>query len=221
MPAAYQLLPHPDRDWMITPDGKRWDRDLYSIETWRNHQWSIFAPEARARIEKRFASKEEAARYFEVLSRYFEKNLRRAQRFYRALSVPVQHLAVSYVVFGGDCTLTPARCAVERIKGRTRIRFNPREVVNRVPGVNYDRLMLEPGDGRVTKPSLLARNSLDPSIAATRNDVFPLAYSVFLCESHGRLTTNKTFQDNLLNILLTQETSEDRIDQERAEASNG
>ncbi|MFQ5757535.1 MAG: lipase family alpha/beta hydrolase [Acidiferrobacterales bacterium] len=218
MPAAFELLPHPDRDWMITPEGKKWDRDLYSVDTWRRYQWSIFDSNARARVRKRFASDEEAQRYLATLERYFAKNLQRAKRFYKALSVPLAESPVRYIVFGGDCTLTPARCLVERVNGQLRIRFHPREVLNRVPGVDYDRLMLEPGDGRVTKSSLLARNSLDPSLETGAGD-FQLAYSVFSCETHRLLTANMTFQDNLLNTLLTQESTEDRLHSSSIRAS--
>jgi len=42
-------------------------------------------------------------------------------------------------------------------------------------------------------------------------DVFPLAYSLFLCETHAELTGNISFQDNLLNILLLQKTTADRV----------
>jgi hypothetical protein len=59
--------------------------------------------------------------------------------------------------------------------------------------------MLEPGDGSVTKASLLARDSLDP--LAARSD-FPIAWSMFVCEPHQNLPANPTFRDNLLNILL-------------------
>lgn len=209
MPAAYQILPHPDRDWMITPEGKKWERDLYAVATWRTYQWSIFDLKARARVRKRFDSDAQAERYLATLERYFAKNLERAKRFYRALSAPLHESPVKYVVFGGDCQLTPARCLVEQVNGITRVRFRPREVTYRVPGVDYERLMLEPGDGRVTKSSLLARNSLDPSAGVVGD--FPLAYSVFLCESHRRLTANRSFQDNLLNILLSQDTTENRM----------
>lgn len=209
MPAAYQLLPHPDRDWMITPEGTKWERDLYAVATWRTYQWSIFDPEARARVRKRFDSDAQAERYLATLERYFAKNLERAKRFYRALSAPLHESPVKYVVFGGDCQLTPARCLVEQVNGVTRVRFRPQEVTHRVPGVDYERLMLEPGDGRVTKPSLLARNSLDPSAGVVGD--FPLAYAVFLCEDHRRLTGNLTFQDNLLNILLSPEVTENRV----------
>ncbi|MFQ5757798.1 MAG: hypothetical protein ACE5H7_17110 [Acidiferrobacterales bacterium] len=214
MPSTYQLLPHPDRDWMITLEGKKWHRDLYAVETWRNFQWSIFDPKARKRIKKRFSSPAQANRYLAVLERYFERNLARAKAFHRALSIPLAQTPVRYIVFGGDCVLTPARCAVERVNGQTHIRLYPSEIAHPIRGIDYERLMLEPGDGRVTKPSLLGRNSLDPSVPENNGGAFPIAYAVFFCDRHSRLTANITFQDNMLNILLSQQTTEDRLNRQ-------
>jgi hypothetical protein len=70
-------------------------------------------------------------------------------------------------------------------------------------GVDYDWIMLEPGDGTVTKSSLLARETLDPSVPRHRWVSFPLDYPIFLCESHTALTGNITFQDALLHTLLS------------------
>ncbi|MDX8404903.1 MAG: hypothetical protein R8K50_01980 [Mariprofundus sp.] len=106
--------------------------------------------------------------------------------------------------------MTPARCLIERVDGKVAIRLNPKNIVHKIKGIDYEKLMLEPGDGRVTKPSLLARNALDPSVPV-RDELFPLAYSLFLCEEHSRLTGNINFQDNLLNVLLLQQTTEDRM----------
>ncbi len=143
MPSAYQLLPHPDRGWMITLDGRRLNRDLYSIATWREYRWSVFDPEMRNRIRKRFASQAEAHRYLALLERYFEKNLVRAKRFHRALSLPLRQSPVCYIVFGGDCTLTPARCLVEQINGRAYIRLYPNQIKQPRPGVDYRKLVFE------------------------------------------------------------------------------
>lgn len=55
----------------------------------------------------------------------------------------------------------------------------------------------------MTKSSLLARNSLDPSVPRHPYVFFPLDYSMFICESHDQLTGNVTFQDNLLHVLLS------------------
>ena len=65
--------------------------------------------------------------------------------------------------------------------------------------------MLEPGDGAVTKASLLARESLDPMVPRHKWSFFPLHYPLFLCAEHSQLTTNLFFQDNLLNFLLNRD----------------
>ena len=65
--------------------------------------------------------------------------------------------------------------------------------------------MFEPGDGQVTKPSLLARQNLNPTAPRDEHIFFPLAYSFFLCVAHDKLTGNLNFQDNLLNVLLSGE----------------
>jgi hypothetical protein len=85
------------------------------------------------------------------------------------------------------------------------MRLYPKEVKNRVSRVNYEKLMLEPGDGRVTRASLLGRQALDRSVPRDKYSDFPLHYTVLICELHEDLTGNVNFQDNLLNILLTQD----------------
>lgn len=211
MPGGYQLLPHPDRDWMVTPNGSRDPRDLYDMATWRKFRWSIFDPEVREDIRSRFKDDKSSDLYLSLLERYFEKHLRRARQFHRVISIPMQSSPVRYIVFGGDCEPTPARCLIESVNGKVVVRLHPEDIVNRVQGIDYEKLMLEPGDGRVTKPSLLARNALDPSVPGRDREVFPLAYSMFLCVEHSQLTGNISFQDNLLNVLLLQETTEDRM----------
>ncbi len=109
------------------------------------------------------------------------------------------------MVFGGDCELTPARLLVEEVRGESVLRLRPSEIVKRLPGVDYEKIMLEPGDGRVTKPSLFAREALDPTVPRHRYSYFPMDHSILLCESHDSLTGNISFQNNLLNILLTRD----------------
>jgi hypothetical protein len=89
---------------------------------------------------------------------------------------------------------------LENVGGQIMIRLDPDEIHERIPGVDYEALMLEPGDGRVTKASLLARDSLSPD--ARQPGFFPIAYAVFICRSHADLPSDITFRDNLLNILL-------------------
>ncbi|MFK8014229.1 MAG: hypothetical protein AB8G17_02145 [Gammaproteobacteria bacterium] len=216
-PSAYQVLPHALRDWLVgsdgkpvewyqDPDGKVQQVDQFDIDWWRDHQLSIFDPAVRERIIKQAPDREQGEAHFERMTRYFETHLERGRRFSWSLTVPAPHIEQRYAVFGGSCHLTHARGLMEEIDERFRIRFDPRDVVSRQLGVDYTRLLLEPGDGTVTKASLLARQILDPTVRRHRYSFFPLDYSIFLCEDHTRLTENPSFQDNLLNALLSADT---------------
>ena len=208
MPSVYQLLPHPVTDWLVDPAGRALERDLYFVGTWIAYHWSVFDPAIERRVTARFKNAAAAAAYLGTLQDYFAKRIERARRFVWSLSYnEQQHAPVRLVVFGGDCVLTPARVVLEEeptaASGRSAsLRLLPGDVHSRVPGVDYSRLMLEPGDGEVTKPSLLARQSLDPTVSRTDDVFFPLAYAFFLCVDHEQLTANINFQDNLLNVLL-------------------
>ena len=209
MPSVYELLPHPINSWIIAADGRPLERDLFFAGTWLAYRWSVFDPQTIARIRGRFRDPGEAQAQVEMLQRYMRKRLERARRFVWSLSYnETERAPVKLVVFGGDCNLTPARVVVEQPGGADReakVRLYPGEIQHPVAGVDYRRVMLEPGDGSVTKASLLARESLNPTISRSQDIFFPLAYSFFLCEDHEHLTGNINFEDNLLNVLLSGE----------------
>lgn len=202
-PSGLQLLPHPINSWLVLPDGSELDRDLFDVGFWRRFQFAVFAPDAQQRILARFHTREEGMAYIDLLQRFFEKHLERARRFVWSLTVELPEHEKHLIVFGGDCLPTPARMVVEEFHGESVIRLYPQHVRNRVDGIDYERLMLEPGDGTVTKASLLARQSDDPSIRRHGDIFFPLDYPLFVCESHEALTGNINFQDNLLHALLS------------------
>ena len=89
MPGTYQLFPHALNDWIVTTEGKTLNRDLFDVNTWRRFQWSIFDPDVRSRILRRFENEVEGAAYLDLLERYFEKHLERARRFTWSLTVPL------------------------------------------------------------------------------------------------------------------------------------
>jgi pimeloyl-ACP methyl ester carboxylesterase len=205
MPSLYQLFPHSINDWIVTSAGSSLDRDLFDVETWRNFEWSIFNPKVRQRLLEKYADKAEGEQYLATYELYFEKNLERARRFLWSLSIAAPPNEPKIIVFGGGCTLTSARILVEEVAGESLVRMHPSEVTQPVKGVDYDALLLEPGDGSVTKASLLGRNALDPSVKRHMFIHLPIEQSFFLCESHESLTGNLNFQDNLLNTLLSRD----------------
>lgn len=202
MPSMYQLLPHAITDWLVTTQGRMLAWDQFDVEIWRRFQWAVFDPRERARIRSHFPMEQDADAYLATLERFFEKRLERARRFLWSLTVPVSD-PLPLIVFGGDCDLTPARLVVEEVKSESLLRLFPDEIGDPVPGVDYDALMLEPGDGLVTKASLLGKDVLDPTVPRHKWSFFPLDYSFFLCQRHDTLTTNPSFQDNLLHALLS------------------
>lgn len=208
MPSVYELLPHPVTNWIVDAAGKPLERDLFFVGTWSAYRWSVFDPRVEKRVRAHAASDAQGGAQLQLLQRYLAKRLERARRFVWSLTYnQAQNAPVKLVVFGGDCTLTPARVVVEREPeaegaGGGLVALLPRDIKMPRPGIDYSRLMLEPGDGDVTKPSLLARQSLDPTVSRTEDVFFPLAYAFFLCVDHEHLPGNINFQDNLLNVLL-------------------
>jgi hypothetical protein len=201
MPSVFELFPHPLNAWLVNPDGTELARDLFDVGIWRRFEWSIFDPAVRATLRRQ--GMDDAA--LAAFERWFEKRLERARRFVWSLTRAAPPMDTQLILFGGDCTPTPARLLVEEADGDSRVRLDPGTVLDRRPGIDYDTLMLEPGDGVVTKASLLARDNLDPTTPRHRYVDFPIAGAFFLCVQHDAMTGNLTFQDNLLHALLSRD----------------
>jgi len=201
MPSGYQLFPHPLMNWLIDTSGNAMPDELFDVETWKRYRWNVYDPQVEARIRAAHGAGAEAS--LAALRSYFEFRLERARRFAWMLSTPEPATPIRYVLFGGDCTLTPARIAIEDDGAGLRARLSPDDVRSTAARDALELAMLEPGDGRVTKPSLLARETIDPTAPQHEESFLPIAYYFLLCEEHDRLTGNVNFQDNLLNVLLT------------------
>ena len=201
MPSGYQLFPHPLANWLIDPSWNALPDELFDPATWRRYRWNVYDPAVEARVRAEHGA--EGDSYLAALQGYFEFRLERARRFAWMLSTPEPATPIRYVLFGGDCTLTPARIVVEDDGKGMQTRLAPSDVRKTVSSETLERVMLEPGDGRVTKPSLLARETIDPTAPQNEESFLPIAYFFFLCEQHDQLTGNINFQDNLLNVLLT------------------
>jgi hypothetical protein len=67
----------------------------------------------------------------------------------------------------------------------------------------FESLMLEPGDGLVTRSSQTARRPLELAPATRASTMLPIRAASSCANRHGRLTHNLYFQDNLLYFLLS------------------
>lgn len=195
---APQLFPAPVLPWLVDTRGEDLNLDVYALETWRELGWSIFSDEARDRAMSKHGGGRRGRAHLELLERYLAKHLERGKRFQHALARPARPDEPEPFVFGGDCTPTIARLVLEKRGGTFVGREHPERVAAPVRGIDYDALINEPGDGVVTRASLTGQQAVP--------DINPLnvAHSVFLCEEHQLLTSNASFQDNLLYNLLTE-----------------
>lgn len=203
MPSIYQLLPHSISNWIVDLNGNKIHMDIFDPKTWQKYQWAIYDPLVQKRIIEASPSAQLGSKKVAILKKFFNKNLQRARRFLWSLTVQPDNDPHPFIMMGGDCQKTPARLVMEKVNDKYLIHTKPGQVIQKLDDIDYGKLMLEPGDGHVTKPSLLARVELDPSQPRHEQSFVPIKYTILLCEDHISLTSNVTFQDNLLNILLS------------------
>jgi len=203
MPSIYQMLPHSVTNWIVDLKGDPINIDIFDSKTWQKYNWAIYDPVVRELIIKNEENESIGKQKINTLEDYFAKNLSRAKSFLLALSENLDNYTHDFIMMGGDCAKTPAKLVMEYYNKKYLVRTMPSQVIQKYDNIDYEQLMLEPGDGHVTKSSLLARVKLDPTAARPESTFFPIKYKIMLCETHRTLTSNITFQDNLLDILLS------------------
>jgi len=189
----FQALPSPIVQSVLNTNGEPSTINIYDPQLWQRNQWSVYSPEFLKTLEKQSDSPEQAKAKQTVLQSVFVEHLLRAERFQSALTTPFNGDGIRMAAFGGDCELTQNRAIIDESNGKQFMAFKAKEVVNKVPDVDYEYLMMAPGDG------LVARDSQD----ANQYNFLPLRQSFFLCERHEFLVNNAYFQNNLLYFLLS------------------
>lgn len=198
-PSTYQLFPHPLAEWVVNIDGQPLDFDLFDVEFWRRYKWSIFDHRIQRRISRHPEIWPEPA----VFERWFEKRLERARRFVWSLMVPTGEVPlIEPLLLGSDCVPTPRRLVFENIGGSSLARLKPEQIYRQTPGVDYETLMFAPGDGSVTKSSLLSRQELNPDVPRDEQAGIESNRELFVCAGHGELTSNDALLDSLIEHLL-------------------
>jgi hypothetical protein len=138
-----------------------------------------------------------------VFERWFEKRLERARRFGWSLMVPTGEIGlIEPTLIGGDCVPSPRRLVIEKVDGDSRARLRPEQILRPEPGVDYEALMYEPGDGSVTLSSLLGSQAENPEIPPHEFAPPEVERALLLCERHDSLAGNREFLDSLLTYLL-------------------
>ena len=204
-PSVFQLLPHREAVKFLDENLQRIGIDLYDVEVWKRYGWSVIysSPEFRRRHAEAAGSNGNG----DELDAYLAATLRRARRFHQALdSVENTNSPVVLLAIGGDCEETLSSPVIMRDEKRNRwvTLTRPREYRTasgaKISKKQATEAMYSPGDGRVTRSSLLGENLFKTRDAVTG---FTLSrYAVFGCDLHGQLQRNKTLQDNALTAIV-------------------
>ena len=224
-PSIYQLLPHGGQARFLDADLRPVAVDLYDPETWRRYQWSAANDpafrEAYARGAPRGQEAPTGRGTLADLDAYFEAVLARARRFHEALDAPAvpqaaagaAEVPVKLFAFGGDCEETLAAPVILRDEkaGRWVTLTRPKSLRGgdgrKLPRATLVRAMYAPGDGRVTRDSLMGVGLAAGRASALYETPLPVAYAAFACDLHSELQNNRTLQDNALTLLVNELSS--------------
>jgi pimeloyl-ACP methyl ester carboxylesterase len=222
-PSIYQLLPHRAQARFLDENLRPLNLDLYDPAVWRRYGWSaVNDADFRAAYARGESGGREAPTHhgtLEELDAYLDAVLSRARRFHEALDAlssegnstdESRAASVKLFAFGGDCEETLAAPLVMRDEkhGRWLTLIRPRSLRTadgkKIERAEVLRAMYEPGDGRVTRASLLGLKLAGARASVFYETALPIVYSVFACDLHSDLQSNRTLQDNALTLLVNE-----------------
>ncbi len=218
IPSVFQLLPHGEAARFLDRELRPLEIDIYDPAVWKLYGWSAANdPEFRAQFAQRESQTGEKSGEAALarLDAYMSATLARARRFHEAIDAldTSERPPVALYAFGGDCEETLAAPVVYRDEKRNRwvTLTAPRELRDatgqKIKRKEVTARMFEPGDGRVTRRSLMGEGFAASRRSTLFNTPLPVAYAVFACDLHSELQNNKTLQDNALTLLVNEMTN--------------
>jgi hypothetical protein len=188
MPSIYQLLPPAGTPALLDHRLNVLSADLHDPATWERFGWGPFADAGRRRAA-------DAADSTGARRAFLAAALGRARAFHRALSrAPSTPCPVRVVALGGDCLPTLGHAIVAETHGGAP-RFEPR---TRAEAAS----MMEAGDGRVTRASVLASHLPEADASDLGSGLPEIGGAFFGAADHHGIYGEPTFQSALLRILL-------------------
>jgi pimeloyl-ACP methyl ester carboxylesterase len=214
-PSIFQLLPHRAQARFLDENLRPVTVDLYDPAIWRRFGWSAANdPDFRAAYARGVVRGQESPTGHVTLAEldaYLDAVLDRARRFHDALDArDAAEAPVKLFAFGGDCEETLAAPVLLRDEqhGRWLTLTRPKSLRasdgRRLSREEVVRAMYEPGDGRVTRDSLMGLRLGGARASAFYETSLPVAYAVFACDLHSELQNNKTLLDNALTLLVNE-----------------
>jgi hypothetical protein len=211
--AVFQLMPHKQTARFLDRDLKPLEIDLYDPANWKLYGWSIaYDPDFRESFtkEQRHASATQNHSAASLLDTHLQAILERTEAFHRALDAPIEGTApVPLYTFGGDCqeTLNAVIIYFDKKRDHWVTVTTPKDLRasdgREISKEEVRRAMYTPGDGRVTRASVLGENLNGPLTAQSPyRTALPISHAFFACGGHGDLHNNLIFANNALTLIV-------------------
>lgn len=225
-PSVFQLIPHQPAARFLDENLQPKDVDIYDLETWLEYGWGALtdpkflsklkdahtlarenkdikpeAPGKDANADDRILA---TTTYLQVRA-YLGAALRRAKGFHMALDASAKTIPIEIYAYGGNCapTLDAVILMRDEKKDRWTTLFKARDIKTsdgkEIKKDQVQAAMFTPGDGRVTKSSLLA----EAQAAKTAAKTF-VTSSFLACGTHFKLFLEKPIQDSFLSALVVE-----------------
>jgi hypothetical protein len=212
--AVFQLMPHKQTARFLDSNLKPLEINLYDPANWKLYGWSIANdPEFRESFVKKETHGSGANNHSpaaSLLDMQLQAILERTESFHRALDAPVDSASpVPLYSFGGDCqdTLNAAVLYFDKDKNRWVTITSPTELLasdgHKISKTEVRRAMYIPGDGRVTRDSVMGMDLVGPlKTQSPYGTALPIVHAFFGCSGHGDLHNNLVFENNALSLIV-------------------
>jgi pimeloyl-ACP methyl ester carboxylesterase len=209
-PSVFQLLPHAGVVRFLDENLNVIPVDLYDPKVWKQYSWTpLFSEDFRRRyLHQKSVGGDSGDGQESNLDTYLAATLRRTRQFHQALDAGLSlNHPVTLLAIGGDCeeTLNSPIIVRDTKENRWMTLIRPREFRNasgaKISKRQVTEAMYVPGDGRVTRKSLLGETI--QTVGGQETPIsLRLTYAVFGCDLHGQLQRNKMLQDNALTAIV-------------------
>ncbi len=180
-PSGYQLIPR-GRHGALVVDGR--PADPLDPALWERMGWGLLAPDQDHVLQRLLPAARTRAARRRIARDHLRKSLARARQFQQALDVPARPPdGLSLYLFAGGARATPAVLAADA--------GGPLRVVDQGPG-----------DGTVLRSSALLDERVGGPWAPRVESPVRWRQAFFLPSGHTAITSDPTFTDNLLHVLL-------------------
>ena len=230
-PSVFQLIPHQNSARFLDENLQPMKVDIYDVETWIKYGWGAIADPKflsklrdagrlaltnkeikPAKLDKNANSDDRilARTTYAQVRAYFVSALDRARRFHLAMDATSKTSPVQLFAYGGNCAPTlDAAVLIRDDKKSTWTTLVEAKDIKAADGkqIKKDEVkaaMFTPGDGRVTKRSLLSETEL--AKGGPEMIKIPLASSFFTCGLHTSLFLEKPIQESFWSALVMEKT---------------